>query len=408
MKEEEEADDDVLLLQINEKIKEYDEEEEEDAVAHLNHHQVEERTKEVMRKHNDYISNLRLVSPHRSRESSLSNDRCSSPRSADADESDIADDSDRENSFIRSSSLSPPSPSPQCLESRREEVREDVQSETSCSVSKEDETEGPYVKSVEDSVTSNDTEHRHSAEAEPPNRPSLKRKISLKAIREAEMRKNGMSKKRKRDSHHRKTKNRKRRSSDETSDQPVYSIVRTPTRDSPSKISIKIHSPQKVSPKKLQLDEEATKLRQRILNSASPRSSLKSYRIPKKKPIISHTLSNGPAKKEPPEIDPFEFVDEQEEPVHKPETRSRRKLIDDELDSESSYSDRQFEPVDQEVSMCLQGRESPYKGGEEENATLARETANANLAREERLKKRNLSSRIRDAAVRFLNSAINL
>ncbi|XP_054754923.2 trichohyalin-like [Lytechinus pictus] len=400
---EEEPDEDEdatdLLLQINEKIKEYDEEEE-DPVPHLN--QVEERTKGVVIKHNNYISNLRLVSPHRSRESSVSNDRCSSPRSVDADESDI-DDSDSEHFFIRSSS-------PLRLEARREEIlKDDVRSETSCSASKDDEyLEGPFLRPVEDSVTSNDTEHRHS-EGDPPNRPSLKRKISLKAIREAEMRKNGMSKKRKRDSHHRKTKNRKRRSSDDISDQPVYSIVRTPTRDSPSKISIKIHSPSKISPKKLQLDEEATKLRERILISASPRPSLKSYRIPKKKPVISHTLSNGPAKKETPEIDPFEFVDELDEPAHQPETRSRKKLIEDEIDSESSCSDRQFENVDKEVSLCVQGRDSPYKGGEEENETPASlTTAQANIAREERLKKRNLSSRIRDAAVRFLNSTINL
>ncbi|XP_041463113.1 trichohyalin-like [Lytechinus variegatus] len=400
---EEEPDEDEdatdLLLQINEKIKEYDEEEE-DPVPHLN--QVEERTKGVVIKHNNYISNLRLVSPHRSRESSVSNDRCSSPRSVDADESDI-DDSDSEHFFIRSSS-------PLRLEARREEkLKDDARSETSCSASKDDEyLEGPFLRPVEDSVTSNDTEHRHS-EGDPPNRPSLKRKISLKAIREAEMRKNGMSKKRKRDSHHRKTKNRKRRSSDDISDQPVYSIVRTPTRDSPSKISIKIHSPSKISPKKLQLDEEATKLRQRILISASPRPSLKSYRIPKKKPVISNTLSNGPAKMEPPEIDPFEFVDELDEPAHKPETRSRKKLIEDEIDSESSCSDRQFENVDKEVSLCVQGRDSPYKGGGEENVTPAcLTTAQANIAREERLKKRNLSSRIRDAAVRFLNSTINL
>ncbi|XP_072171530.1 uncharacterized protein [Diadema setosum] len=365
-------------------------------------------------------------SPPRSRESSVSCDRCISPLSADADESEVADDSEHEDAIKAKATRTPP---PEALQpedvSEGELPRTPLTRNTSKHEAASDAAESTAVTRVDTPVETPSVSPimevletkpvlSEEQESRPPDRPSLKRKISLKAIREAEMQKNGKysPKKRKRDSHHRKSKYRNRSDSDELSDQPVYSIVRTPTRDSPSKISIKIHSPTKITPRKLQMDQQETKIRERVLSMSSPRGSLKSYRIPKKKPVISGALSNGPPKKEDPEapkVDPFEFIDELEEPVHKPETRSRRKLIEDELDSESSCSERQFENIDGEVSMCVPGRESPFKGGGEENVTPASFKARTNNAKEERLgKKRNLGSRIRDATVRFLSSTINL
>ena len=189
-----------------------------------------------------------------------------------------------------------------------------------------------------------------------------------------------------------------------------------------------------LSPRQLQMQEEAARLREQMFaSSPASRSLLSGYRIPKKKSIPS-SESSPPAIEG--DIAPASFHPESEDRslTATPETRSVRRRIEDELDRESNCSDRQFENIDSEVSICLKGKESPNPCDSEDDIIIVDDDHQEHLTKQ--LLSQGLSSpsvkftkrqsvdspdinnrvnedkpvttRIYDAAYRLLNSAIPL
>ncbi|XP_022084537.1 protein Jade-3-like [Acanthaster planci] len=131
-------------------------------------------------------------------------------------------------------------------------------------------------------------------------------------------------------------------------------------REKPTRQAARHHRQTTLSPRQLQMKEEAARLREQMFaSSPASRAILSGYRIPKKKSIPS-SESSPPAM----EADTAPPTSSQPPPPKEdriraatPETRSVRRRIEDELDRESNCSDRQFENIDAEVSICLQGKE---------------------------------------------------
>ena len=194
------------------------------------------------------------------------------------------------------------------------------------------------------------------------------------------------------------------------------------------------HPRPSLSPRQLQMQEEAARLREQMFaSSPASRSLLSGYRIPKKKSIPSSESS-------PPAIE-ADIATTSSQPdredhslVATPETRSVRRRIEDELDRESNCSDRQFENIDSEVSICLKGKESPGSGDSEDDIIIVDDdhqqqvtkqllsqglsSSGAKLTKSQSVDRPDVNNRVNDnkpvttrlydAAYRLLNSAIPL
>ncbi|XP_033632001.1 protein Jade-3-like [Asterias rubens] len=194
------------------------------------------------------------------------------------------------------------------------------------------------------------------------------------------------------------------------------------------------HPRPSLSPRQLQMQEEAARLREQMFaSSPASRSLLSGYRIPKKKSIPSSESS-------PPAIE-ADIATTSSQPDREdhsltatPETRSVRRRIEDELDRESNCSDRQFENIDSEVSICLKGKESPGSGDSEDDIIIVDDdhqqqvtkqllsqglsSSGAKLTKSQSVDRPDVNNRVNDnkpvttrlydAAYRLLNSAIPL